>query len=204
MSDDALEQHHEDVTEETETTEEESEQESLDELRARLEETKSELEKARSHISKLNSESAERRQKLKSEKAEKQELGETVSQLHERLERTEKAGAVDRALAENQAIPELLRDKIENMAEMKNGQAYIGDTPVSEYVADMRNNPKYAPAFKGLGISGGGTVGSDGAKGRTTAQLSKPRSEMSLKEKENFLREHGVEEYNKLPLYKGS
>ena len=67
---------------------------------------------------------------------------------------------------------------------------------LKDLALQFKGNEDYAGAFKGVNQSGGGTPNKQGAGG---AIHTKKRSEMTTTEKTNFVREHGPDEYNKLP-----
>lgn len=192
---------------------EETTEPTIDELRTALEERDAELADARDHIAKLNQESATRRLALKEKEREladtnaaaaeyEQRLAgteETLSDLQARLQHAETERAVDRAIADHGAIPELVRPMLTGAAEYKDGAVMVGDKPVSDYVASLREQERFEGVFRGRGQSGGGTRTSTAAKG-TAPIPKKPRSEMTISEKRDFITAHGIDQYNALPL----
>ena len=73
---------------------------------------------------------------------------------------------------------------------------------VSDYVRELRENETFAGAFTGAGSSGGGTPpgagqGSGSQKGGIPSNLK--RGSMTPKEKVAFIKEHGEDEFLKLP-----
>ncbi|MCK8514881.1 hypothetical protein M0534_00855 [Methylonatrum kenyense] len=192
---------------------EETTEPSIEELQAALAERDAEIADARDHIAKLNQESATRRLALKEREREladtqaaaseyeKRLSGteETLSELQARLQLAETERAVDRAIADHGAIPELVRPMLTGAAEYRDGAVMVGDKPVSDYVASLREQERFEGVFRGRGQTGGGTRSSNAAKG-TAPVPKKPRSEMSDAEKRDFILTHGIETYNSLPL----
>lgn len=206
MSDSEQEELQEENTESSEPT--------LDELQAELEAKQQELEDARNHIAKLNDESTKRRLKLKEEKQRAQDAeaaaeqyqnqnrqtSETIEQLQKRLARTETRAELERAVNENNGVSELLLPALENAADVSpDGTVTIAGKSPREYVAEMKDSETYAAAFRGRGQAGAGTVSSNSANGRAVTN-SKPRNQMTQREKETFIKTHGIDQYSALPL----
>lgn len=200
------------------TEEKTQEQPSVEELEARLTETQAELEKARDHISRINGESAERRVKLKETQKEKQDaeaaateyqnqyrqVEETVQELQQRLAKTEARAEVERAISAHGGIRDILAPMLENSATVESdGSVKVAGQDLNEYVASLKERPEMGGAFRGAGHAGAGTRSTEGARGRELIN-SKPRSSMKDSEKAEFIRKHGIEEYNKLPISEGS
>jgi hypothetical protein len=79
-----------------------------------------------------------------------------------------------------------------------------GFLSAKELISEMRDNDVYAPAFEAGVRSGGGTPPAggggqgDGKKGGTPSDLK--RSKMTVREKVDFVKEHGDDAYQSLPL----
>jgi hypothetical protein len=73
---------------------------------------------------------------------------------------------------------------------------------VRELLTEMRSNDVYSGAFAGTGKSGGGSAGGDGngGGGGKPNQGDLKRSTMDVAAKATYIREHGTEEYMKLPF----
>lgn len=178
-----------------------------------LEQLRAELADAREHIQKLNQESATRRLALKEKERELADTTaaakeyetrltgteESLSELQARLQLAETERAVDRAIADHGAIPELVRPMLQGAAEYRDGEIVVGDKSVGDYVASLREQERFEGVFRGRGQSGGGTRTSNAANG-TAPVPKKPRSEMNDAEKRDFITTHGIEKYNELPL----
>lgn len=67
---------------------------------------------------------------------------------------------------------------------------------LKDLALQFKSDENYAGAFKGVNQSGGGTPNKSGGGAPING---KKRSEMSTTEKAAFVREHGADEYNKLP-----
>lgn len=206
MSEMAEEQYNDDVENNQE------EKPTIEELQAQLAEMEEQLTGARERIHELNSEGKNRRLKLKELEQEKQDSDaaareyqqrlqgteETVQALQQRVAATEKQSAVERAISDHGGIPELLRPVLEGSAQVTDSGVMVGDKPVSDYVAELKNDPRYGGAFRGLGQQGGGTrgAGTGGAK----PMPNKKRSQMSESEKRAFIGEYGFDNYQNLPI----
>ena len=197
-----------------EVQQEQTEEPTIEELEARLQETEQELEKAREHISRINSESADRRLKLKQTKQEKQDAEaaaeqyqnqfrqteETIQELQQRLAKTEARAEVERAISAHGGIRDILAPMLENSATVESdGSVKVAGQDLNEYVASLKERPEMGGAFRGAGHAGAGTRTSEAARGRDV-KPSKPRSAMKDSEKAEFIRKHGIEHYNSLPL----
>ena len=198
----------------TEEALDETQEPTVEELEARLTETQQELEKAREHISKINSESADRRLKLKETKKEKQDaeaaaseyqnqyrqVEETVQELQQRLAKTEARAEVERAISAHGGIRDILQPMLEGSAQVNtDGSVTVAGEPVDQYVASLKQREEMLGAFRGAGHAGAGTKSTEGARGRDM-KPSKPRDKMTLKEKEKIIKSEGIEYYNSLPL----
>lgn len=74
---------------------------------------------------------------------------------------------------------------------------------ISQEIPKLKEHSVYGMAFKAPATKGNGTsVATDTNSKQTkkTEVAKKPRSQMSSNEKEAFISEHGIAEYNKLPL----
>lgn len=67
---------------------------------------------------------------------------------------------------------------------------------LKDLALQFKGDENYAGAFKGVNQSGGGTSNKSGSGAPIN---SKKRGEMTTTEKADFVREHGADEYNKLP-----
>lgn len=81
------------------------------------------------------------------------------------------------------------------------GNSRIGDEKgspmtIAQLLGELRESDTFSPAFKGSKATGGGAAGSNGAG----SAGNKTRSKMSREEKSLFIREHGLERYENLPL----
>lgn len=72
---------------------------------------------------------------------------------------------------------------------------YMG---VDEFVASLREHEEFGLAFKGRGQSGAGTKSA--ATNGNKPIPKKKRSDMSMDEKRAFMKEYGIDEYERLPL----
>ena len=80
---------------------------------------------------------------------------------------------------------------------------------IKALVSEMRTQDVYAGAFKGTGSQGGGTPPGDGGEGNDAANgggtppkgsaADKPRSQMTPREKVDYIKEHGNDKYQSLP-----
>ena len=143
----------------------------------------------------------------------------TVRSLQEQLEAKDKSlrnylveKELHAAIASANGVPELLvpvlRDKIKVVED--NGEyiarVFDGDTPrvgdsqgnymsISQLIEETKANPIFGGAFKSSGASGGSAKGSDSS---STGGLATKRSEMSVKQKADYIEKHGHEAYLKL------
>lgn len=191
---------------------EEEQQPSLEELRDMLADREAELEKVRDALHNANEESKTKRLKLRereqsladSEAAvseyqkELAQYQDKVGKLDQESKQNLKAAEIATAIAEHRGVPELLKPALEQMASVEDGAVVIKGQPVSEYVSEMKENPTFAGAFMGRGMSGGGLKST--TPGHGPKMPSKPRSQMTNAEKEAVITQHGIEAYNGLPL----
>lgn len=191
---------------------ENNEQPTIEELQAKLATMEEQLTGARERIHELNSEGKNRRLKLKELEQEKQDSDaaareyqqrlqgteETLEQLKARVEGTEKQAAVERAISDHGGIPELLRPVLEGSAQVTESGVMVGEKPVSDYVAELKADPRYGGAFRGLGQQGGGTR--NASTGGAKPMPNKKRSQMSENEKRTFISEYGFDNYQNLPI----
>jgi len=81
---------------------------------------------------------------------------------------------------------------------------------IKALVSEMRTQEVYAGAFKGTGSAGGGTPPGDGGEGNDAANgggnppagdavVDKPRSQMTPREKVDYINKHGNDKYQSLP-----
>lgn len=81
---------------------------------------------------------------------------------------------------------------------------------IKALVSEMRTQDVYAGAFRGTGSQGGGTPPGDGGEGNDAANgggnppkgsaTDKPRSQMTPREKVDYIKEHGNDKYQSLPV----
>ena len=70
---------------------------------------------------------------------------------------------------------------------------------VDEYVASLREHEDFGVAFRGRQASGSGSKSSSSTGGQRPVPKKK-RSEMDMNDKRAFMKEYGIDEYEKLPL----
>ena len=76
------------------------------------------------------------------------------------------------------------------------------DFTITDLVNEMKNDDDFAKAFPAPDTSGSGSDASTGSKTKVPASVSSDlrRSKMSPKDKYEFQKEHGMDEYLKLPM----
>lgn len=70
---------------------------------------------------------------------------------------------------------------------------------LKDLASEFRGDERFAVAFKGLNKSGGGGTGGGNGGGGEAGSGPKKRSEMSMIEKVAYIKDHGQQEYEKLP-----
>lgn len=70
---------------------------------------------------------------------------------------------------------------------------------LKDLALEFKGNERFASAFKGLNQSGGGTSGDNNNSGGTPGDKTYKRSTMTAMQKVSYIREHGQDNYNKLP-----
>jgi len=143
----------------------------------------------------------------------------TLEQLKSELEAKDNSlkktlidGELNKAIAGLNGVPELLvpvlRDKLrvveengEYVARVFDGDvARIGGSDgsamtIEQLVAETKANPIFGGAFRSSGATGGGSEGSNSSG---TGGLATKRSEMSVKEKSEYIAEKGYDAYMQL------
>lgn len=139
-----------------------------------------------------------------------------IEQLQSSMEKTLVQREVTSAIAKHEGIETLLQPHVErNVKLMDNDDgtmvARVVDTDgsprfnskgeymtVDEYVASLREHDDFGVAFRGRGQSGSGSrqAPTEGRK----AIPKKPRSEMNDSERREFIKNHGWDAYEQLPI----
>lgn len=140
-----------------------------------------------------------------------QRLGQMQNSLHKYMVESQAASAIQ----ELDGVPKLLMPHIKEhvkMTETDNGDWVVrvvdedGDPKfnangeymsIRDLVSEMKEDDAFGLAFKSRAPSGAGT---NPNKTTGTPKPRGKRSEMSKKEKEEFIEQHGFEEYQKLPV----
>lgn len=126
---------------------------------------------------------------------------------------------ISSAIAQNDGVPELLKDVVKAKTRLisedgiyktvvvdDSGDPRINENgdymSVAELVPEFKEHPIYGMAFKAPNVKGMGTNGQGvGSKSKPTPTTpKKARNDMSRAEKEAFISEHGIQKYNALPL----
>jgi hypothetical protein len=144
---------------------------------------------------------------------------EEVLNMQKSLETILVDSKINEAILKNDGVPELLKDVIKAKTKLVNedgvyrtvvldddGSARVNDRgdylSIDDIVPELKEHPIYGMAFKAPTTKGMGT--SSTAAGNKTNNVKtapkKPRSEMTMKDKEAFITEYGIAEYNKLPM----
>lgn len=143
------------------------------------------------------------------------EKDQEVQRVYTLMEKNFVGREVEGAISKHDGISTLLRPHVESAVKLieedgefvarvvdKDGSPKFnsqGDyMSVEEFVGSLKEDEDFGLAFRGRGQSGGGTKSSAGA-GNAPAP-KKSRGNMSMDEKGAYIKQYGIEEYNKLPL----
>ena len=156
--------------------------------------------------------------KVRSETAEKIAKAEgRVTEMQSKLEKQLKEKALQAALIEADAVPSLLQphlDKFVTLEEREgefavrvvdeNGQPMLNDQGVEmgvkEFVGTFKEHPEFKYAFKAPKVTGTGANKGSESRNSAPAAPKQKRSQMSDTDKQAYIREHGIEKYQKLPM----
>lgn len=189
----------------------------FEELGVDPEKIKSMLQKQReSEIAQMEEEKrySELLEKMREEANMKVSKAEEKMDLYRRnLERETRGRQIQEAIASEDGVSALLEGIVEKRVKTTENEdgslkTYVTDEygqetdmSVRDFVKSLKDHEEYGYGFKAPKVSGNGT-NSDGASKPPSSKPGpkKRRGDMSFKEKEDYIKQEGIGEYNKLPL----
>lgn len=184
---------------------------SLEETLAKLNEPQDKGKNKEADVEKL------RKQFEEEKKKEIEQRDQQLRQMENTVNRYLVENQASSAISEYDGVPKLLMPHIKESVSVQksdNGDYVVrvldedGDPRfnnegeymnIKDLVAEMRESEEFGLAFKAKAPSGSGSDPS-GKKGQKGPPRNVKRSEMDRKAKEDYIRKHGYDEYEKLPL----
>ena len=156
--------------------------------------------------------------KMRQQTQEKEEKAEQrIQEMQEKLNKQILDKEINSAISSENGIVELLDEKIKKNVKLEETENGYDIKVVDEngfdmvdqkgskmslqnYIASLKDHPTFSYAFKAPKVTGAGTNNTESAgDGGVDPSKQKARSKMTEKEQRDFVREHGIKEYKKLP-----